>query len=105
MMKQFEVFDNPVVAARRAFPFVAILQSDQANIGRNRIVAPLVPRARMPGTAGRLAPHVSVSGAEHVLLIPGMTALRAADLQSSRGDLSAHRPEITAALEYLFLGV
>jgi toxin CcdB len=104
-MKQFEVFDNPVAAARRAFPFVAVLQSDQADIGRNRIVAPLVPRAQMPGTVGRLAPHVGVSGTEHVLLIPSMTALRAADLQMSRGDLSAHRAEIIAALDYLFLGV
>lgn len=104
-MSQFEVFENPVVRARRAYPLVAVLQSDHAETGRDRIVAPLVGRARLTGTAGRLTPHVRVSGTEYVLVVPGMTAISAADLQDARGDLTAWRDDIIAALDYLFLGV
>ena len=46
-MAQFDVFVNPIVAARRAYPFVAVLQSDLADTGRDRIVAPLAPRGRV----------------------------------------------------------
>ncbi|MBA2538168.1 MAG: CcdB family protein [Deltaproteobacteria bacterium] len=61
-MTQFDVFDNPIAAARRAYPLVTVLQSDLANTGRERIVAPLAPRAKLRGTAGRLTPHVEIGG-------------------------------------------
>lgn len=102
---QFEVFTNPIKRARRAYPFVAVLQSDVAETGRDRIVAPLVPRTRLGGTAGRLTPHVQVAGIDHVLLVPAMTAVQAADLRDSKGQLAKHRDAIVAALDYLFLGV
>ncbi|MDZ7768549.1 MAG: CcdB family protein [Woeseiaceae bacterium] len=104
-MSQFEVFENPIVRARHAYPFVAVLQSDFADTGRDRIVAPLVPRTSLPGTAGRLTPHVQVSGAECILLVPGMTAIAAVDLRDTRGNLKAYRSDIIAALDFLFLGV
>lgn len=104
-MAQFDVFDNPITRARRAYPFVAVLQSDLADTGRDRMVAPLVPRARLPGTVGRLTPHVAVVGVEHVLLVPSMTAVRADDLRAPRGALTSYRDAIVAALDFLFLGV
>ena len=42
-MRQFDVLDNPIPRARQALPFVAILQSDLAETGRDRVVAPLAP--------------------------------------------------------------
>jgi toxin CcdB len=104
-MRQFDVFENPVLRARPAYPFVVVLQSDRAETGHDRIVAPLVPRARLPGTAGRLTPHVKVSGVDHVLLVPGMTAVAAVGLRDVRDELTSHRDNIIAALDYLFLGV
>jgi toxin CcdB len=104
-MSQFDVFDNPIPKARRAFPFVAVLQSDIADTGLDRIVAPLVPRNRIPGVKGRLTPIVKIAGVEHVLLVPRMTAVRAADLRAMRDQLASYRTEIVAALDYLFLGV
>jgi toxin CcdB len=103
--RQFDVFENPIARARRAYPFVAVLQSDRAETGRDRIVAPLVPHARLSGTAGRLTPHVKVSGVDHVLLVPGLTAIAAADLHDVQDELTSHRDNIMAALDYLFLGV
>lgn len=105
MIRQFDVFTNPIARARRAYPFVAVLQADLADTGRERIVAPLVPRARLGGTAGRLTPHVDLGGAVHVLVVPALTGVFAEDLRDHRGQLLDHRDEIVAALDYLFLGV
>lgn len=60
-MRQFDVAENPIPRARRALPSVAILQSDLADTGRDRVVAPLAPRAAMPTLAGRLIPVVHIA--------------------------------------------
>jgi toxin CcdB len=104
-VSQYDVFDNPIPQARRAFPFVAVLQSELADTGRDRMVAPLVPRTRMTGTVGRLTPVVQVASVEHVLLVPRMTAIAATDLRTVIDGLAAYRGDIVAALDYLFLGV
>jgi toxin CcdB len=104
-VSQFDVFDNPITRARRAYPFVVVLQADLADTGRDRIVAPLAPRARLTGTAGRLTPHVKIGNIDHVVLVPSLAAVHADDLREPRGQLSAYRAELVAALDYLFLGV
>jgi toxin CcdB len=104
-MAQFDVFVNPIVEARRAYPYVAVLQSDLAETGRERIVAPLALKARVAATVGRVTPQVRVSDIDHVLLVPRMSAIAVADLRELRGRLTAHRDAIVAALDYLFLGV
>ncbi len=103
--RQLEVFTNPIVRARKAYPYVAILQADVAETGRDRIVAPLVPRTQLTGTAGRLTPHVTVSGVEHVLLVPSMSAIATMDLKEPCDELRHHRNDIIVALDLLFLGV
>jgi len=102
---QFDVFTNPITAARRAYPFVVVLQADLADTGRERIVAPLAPTARLGGTVGRLTPHVHIAGIEHMLLVPSMAAIAPADVRGVRGHLVAYRDAIVAALDNLFLGV
>ena len=104
-MNQFEVFANPITRARRAYPLVVVLQADLAVTGRDRIVAPLVPRSRLPGTVGRLAPHVDVNGTAYVVLIPKLTAMPSVDLRDPKGSLGSYRDQIVAAIDYLFLGV
>jgi toxin CcdB len=102
---QFDVFVNPIPRARHVYPYVTVLQSDLADIARERIVAPLVPRTKLTGTVGRLTPHVNVSDVAHVLVVPAMAAVAAADLRELRGQLRLYRDAIIAALDYLFLGV
>lgn len=104
-MSQYDVFDNPIPQARRAFPFVAVLQSEIADTGRDRIVAPLVPRTRIAGTIGRLTPVVKVGSVDHVLLVPRMTSVPVNDLRSVKDRLLLYRGEIVAAIDYLFIGV
>jgi toxin CcdB len=103
-MRQFDVLHNPIPGARRAMPFVAILQSDLAETGRDRVVAPLAPRAAMPTIAGRLIPIVEVANQDYALLVPSLTALPMADLRQAVASLAADRERILAALDYLFIG-
>ncbi len=102
---QYDVVDNPVPRARRAFPLVAILQSDLADTGSDRIVAPLVPGDDIPGVVGRLMPIVKVQGVDYALIVPRLTAVAAAELRAVKDNLSAYRSDIVAALDLLFLGV
>lgn len=102
---QFDVHRNPVPQGRRAFPLVAVLQSDLAQTGRDRVVAFLAPRAAFSQIPGRLMPAVAVESKEYVLLVPSLTNLPAADLQRAVGNVGSSRDAIVAALDYLFVGV
>lgn len=103
-MRQFDVFPNPIVRARRIFPFVVLLQSDRATGGRERVVAPMALPATIPNRNDRLALNVTVDGRAFVVMIPFMTNLRASDLSKPSTNLAVERDRIIAALDYLFLG-
>jgi hypothetical protein len=68
-------------------------------------VAPLVPRARIPGAVGRLTPIVKVKGVDYALMVPRLTTVPAAELRAVKGNLLGYRSDIVAALEVLYLGV
>jgi toxin CcdB len=104
-MAQFDVFVNPILAARRAYPFVVAMQSDIATDASDQIVAPLAPRASMPNVSGHLTPTVAVNSADHVVIVPRMTPIRSRDLSHRIASISAARAELLAAIDYLFFGV
>ncbi len=104
-MKQFDLFANPLPSARRAMPYIVLLQSDFARTGRDRVVAPLIVRSRTPPIEWRLMPRVVVEGRELNILIPGLTAVSASELGKPVGSLAAERDAIVAALDFLFLGI
>jgi len=104
-MAQFDVFVNPIAAARRAYPFVAVLQSDLVREAHDPIVAPLVPRQSMSKIAGRLTPIVAFQGTEHVVLVPALVGVRSSNLAQPRGSIASSRNELLAAIDYLFFGV
>lgn len=102
---QFDGHPNPVASARRAFPFVAVMQSDLAETGRDRVVAFLAPQADLPRANGRLMPIVEVRSGRYALLLPSLTSVRASDLHAPMGNVGASRDRIIEALDWLFLGV
>jgi toxin CcdB len=104
-MAQFDVFANPIATARRAYPFVVVLQSDFAPHAREQVVAPLVPLGLMPTVMSRLTPIVAMEGGEHVVLVPALTGLQARDLKERTGSIASARSEMLAAIDYLFFGV
>jgi toxin CcdB len=104
-MTQFDVFVNPITAARRAYPFVVALQSDFAQYARDQIVAPLVPLTLIPKVISRLTPIVALDGSEHMLLVPAIAGVRSRDLGKRHSSIAAARSELLAAIDYLFFGV
>lgn len=104
-MAQFEVFANPVLTARRAYPFVVVLQSDLAEGSRDRVVAPLAARRAMAPVAGRLTPVVWIGADEYVVLVPSLTTVSARDLAAVAGSVAVARGQLLAAVDYLFFGI
>jgi toxin CcdB len=102
---QFDVFANPIAAVRRHYPYVVILQSDFVDGGRERIVAPLVPRKSLPAVAGRLTPIVALESSEFVVLVPALAGVRRHDLRVRVASLAGARTEVLAAVDLLFFGV
>ncbi|HTG21320.1 MAG TPA: hypothetical protein VK681_14870 [Reyranella sp.] len=75
---QLDVFPNPLGRARRAFPYVVVLQADIATLGRER--------------------------REFVLLMPSMTNVPVTELRGLAGNLDAFRDRIVDAIDWTFLG-
>ncbi len=104
-IRQFDVLDNPIPRARRALPFVMILQSDLVETGRDRIVAPLTPQSRHAPFGRPTDSRSSRSnGTAYAVLVPSLTAMPTADLRRTVANLAEVRDRIIAALDYLFLG-
>lgn len=104
-MAQFDVFANPVLRAREAYPFVVSLQSPVVPDAREQIVAPLVPKHRMGAVVGRLTPVVRFDGAAYVVLTHNMGRVRSRDLTERRDSIASARGELLAAVDYLFFGL
>jgi len=102
---QHDVFANPAPRTRAAFPFIAIVQADLSAEGRSRMIAPMAPRAAVPGAAGRLLPVVRHDGGAYLLAVELMTSLPISVLRSPLGSIAAHRDDITRAIDWLFTGV
>jgi toxin CcdB len=103
-MTQFDAFPNPVHSLRRAYPFVVDLRSDLFPEGNRLIIAPLVPRVKLPGIAGRLAPVVRIDADEYVVLIDRLVSIPAGDAPTRIANLVAHREALIGALDLLFSG-
>ena len=97
-MRQFDVLDNPIPRARAAMPFVAILQSDLADTGRERVVAPLASNAAMPTLAARLIPMVKVANQDYAFLVLPLTTLPTTDRRHVVGNHTVAREQILAAV-------
>jgi len=69
---QLEVFHNPLVRARRFYPYVVVLQADMAATGRERVIVFLVPSKQIGAVSGRLMPLVELGRQEFVLLMPSI---------------------------------
>jgi hypothetical protein len=83
---------------------VLVLQSDFADTGDERVVAPLAPRAAMPSVTERLVPVVDMDGRQFRILVPFLTTARAGSLREPICNLDRARSAIIAGLDYLFLG-
>jgi toxin CcdB len=82
------------------------LQAEISSDLATRIVAPLIPLARLRGKPiGRLNPVVAVDGEQHVIVFQEVAAFPASELRDAVASLHARRGELTAAIDLLFTGI
>lgn len=104
-MAHLDVFPNPDVGTAEAVPFLLDIQSNLLNGLPTRVVIPLAhPEAIETLPILRLNPKVSVGETALVALTQDMAALPRRLLKSPVTNLSAHRDELLAALDFLFTG-
>jgi hypothetical protein len=102
---QFDVYPNPVTAARTIHPYVVVLQSEAATNSTETIVAPLVLRSRLPTVAGRLLPIVALDDREYVVVTQALVTLPLADLKRRAANLAKYRGPLLGAIDLLFFGL
>lgn len=104
-MPQFDAFPHPVPSVRRNFPLAVTLRSDLMAPSEKAIIAPLVPRKRLPGVVGRYCPVVQVDDEEYVVMLDYLTAVPVHDLPRRIANLSRFREALLGAVDLLFYGV
>jgi CcdB protein. len=101
-VKQFDVYENPAVTARRFAPFIVVLSSHLLPRFQDVIVAPLINDARYQVPELELV--FDVEGEHLTLSMMELSVLRARDLKTRTGSLAAHEDDIRRALDRLFTG-
>ena len=103
-MRQFDVVKNSNPISRRAYPYFLVLQADLLGELSSRVVAPLVPASNL-APASVLNPVLSLPDGDFVLIVQQMAALPLASLKEPiLVNLAAHRNEILAAVDRVFVG-
>ena len=101
-MARFDVYRFDSSAA----PLVVDVQSDLLEDLASRVVVPLVPvRKATKEVLPRLKPKIVVDGKDYILMTTDLAALPRARLGSRIGNIeTAHRDDISNALDFLFFG-
>jgi toxin CcdB len=104
-MPQFRVHRNPNPATAERFPLLLDVQSDLVAGLTTRVVVPLCLAAALTqGPLQRLIPTFEVAGTRYAMLTSQLAGIAVQQLGPEVADLAAHRGEILAALDLLFIG-
>ena len=105
-MAQFDVYDNPSKATRKAYPYILELQNDIISEIATRIVVPLADIRYMNSYEFKgLTPKISYEGKELLILIPQIASMTTRSLKNPIGSLSHLRDEIISALDFAITGI
>jgi toxin CcdB len=104
-MNQFDVYANPIAAARTIYPYVVVLQSNVANFSHETVVAPIALQTKMAIGSGRLMPQVNIEARDYVVLTASLTTLPTSDLKRLVANLGGQRAALLGAIDLLFFGV
>ena len=101
-MRQFDVFRNPSLDARRIAPFLVMLSSHHLHGVAEIVVAPLVNDAAE--TLGGLEILVEVEGERLTLVVSEMFSLMPTGLRGPIDNLAYLEDETRRAIDRLFTG-
>ena len=104
MIRQFDVFRNPIRSGREDRPYVVSLQHSHLDDLRSRVVAPLV-RERIIKPGARLTPRVIVLDEPLYFLPTELVTLSTKYLQIPIANLEEYRRQIVDSIDMMFLGI
>ena len=101
-MRQYDVYENPSVAARRYAPFLVVLQSHLLEGLDSVILAPLVIDSRKPVSA--IDVIVEFEGETYVLGVSELASVLRNVMKRRRGSLGAYSDAISLAMNRVMVG-
>lgn len=104
MIRQFDVFRNPIRSGREDRPYVVSLQHSHLDDLRSRVVAPLV-RERIIKPGARLTPRVIVLDEPLYFLPTELVTLSTKYLHIPIANLEEYRRQIVDSIDMMFLGI
>lgn len=103
-MKQFAICRLKPKRGERGQRWVVVLQSDHLSALRTRLVAPLMEPHEISKVI-RLHPEISIASRPFLLVTEQIATVDVVDLGPAEGTAEHLRYDITAALDFLFLGI
>ncbi len=105
-MAQWDVYENPVAAAKARLPYLVVLQSDLLKELPTRLVAPLA-RGQTPGRylPSQLAQRFEINGHSLVLKPHESGVVATTTLRKPVASLRAEAHRIVAAIDAVISGV
>lgn len=103
---QFDVYKNKNAASKDRFPYLLDMQAGLLDALETRVVVPLTSKDDYQGKIlSTLMPILEVKGKEYVALTPQMAGVAKRELGGYVENLAEKRPEIIAAIDFLFTGI
>ena len=104
-MRQFDLYVNPVDAARRTYPYVVVMQADvPGELAGSRLVAPLVSVSVFSPPSTRVLPVVSLESQRFVVVMPALESFPVRELREHIGTAASFRDDLLNAIDFLFFG-
>ncbi len=105
-MSQFHLYKNADKSTQRTYPFLLDIQSNLLSELRTTVVIPLMSY-RLAGshTISRLNPVIQFKNEKFIVMTQALAGIERSVLGESAGDLSQHRSEVIAAIDFVLLGI
>lgn len=105
-MAQFTAYENPNKTTKKTYPYLLDIQSNLLSDLRTTVVIPLCA-TKLAGKAAitKLCPIVEIEGKSFIALTQQLAGIERNSLGQRVCDLSQHRSEIIAALDFIISGI
>jgi toxin CcdB len=104
-MRQFDVYANPNVAQRAAFPYLVVLQSEQLDDYSTRLVMPLSTAPPTGSLPKRLTQRVEINGEQYTPAAHLCAALPVTVMKNAKANLFLQQDVLRDALDAVISGV
>lgn len=105
-MSQFCAYKNPNPGTRAQYPYLLDIQNDLLSELRTTIVIPLTPsKIAEPISLSRLNPTFILDGESFTAMIQDVAGVDRKQLGAQAYNLTVHRSEIIAAIDFVLSGI